>query len=158
MVEAENPVLTRASPVSLREVTRENLREVLRLEVHPEQKQFVASNAVSIAQAYFERESAWFRAIYAGETPVGFLMLFDNPAESEYFLWRFMIDARFQGLNFGWRALELLVEQVRTRPGAVKLGVSCVPTDGGPGPFYEKFGFVYTGEEDEGELVMELVL
>jgi diamine N-acetyltransferase len=50
------------------------------------------------------------------------------------------------------------VEQVRARPGAVKLGVSCVPTDGGPGPFYEKFGFVYTGEEDEGELVMELVL
>jgi diamine N-acetyltransferase len=158
MADAETSTPTRESAISLREVTRENLRDVLRLDVHPEQRQFVASNAVSIAQAYFERERAWFRAVYAGETPVGFLMLYDNPAEAEYFLWRFMIDARYQHLGFGWRALELLVDHTRTRPGANKLAVSCVPDDGGPGPFYQKFGFVYTGEEDEGELVMELDL
>jgi diamine N-acetyltransferase len=29
---------------------------------------------------------------------------------------------------------------------------------GNPGPFYEKLGFEYTGEEDGGELVMRLPL
>lgn len=139
---------TRPAPeaiVSLQEITRETVRTIIALNVKPEQRRFVAPNAVSIAQAYFDREVAWFRAIYAGETPVGFLMLYDNPDESEYFLWRFMIDARFQGFGYGWRALELLVDYVRTRPGAESLGVSCVPEDGGPGPFYERFGFQYTG-------------
>jgi hypothetical protein len=65
----------RTAAASLREVTLDNLRDVLRLTVAAHQEQFVASNAVSIAQAYFYRDSAWFRAIYADDTPVGFVML-----------------------------------------------------------------------------------
>ncbi len=140
--------------ISLREVTRESLQDVLRLKVAPEQEQFVASNAVSIAQAYFYRETAWFRAIYADETPIGFLMLEDQPEKASYHLWRFMIDQRFQALGFGARAMELVMDHVRTRPGAAEFSLSCVPGEGSPGPFYEKLGFVYTGEVDDGELVM----
>jgi diamine N-acetyltransferase len=152
-------VVTRTSTVSLREITSESLRPILRLKVFPEQEKYVASNAVSIAQAYFHRDNAWFRAIYADETPVGFLMLDDRPDEASYFLWRFMIDARYQKFGYGKRALELLINHVRTRPNAKELGVSCVPEgEGSPCPFYEKMGFVYTGEEDEGELVMKLKL
>jgi diamine N-acetyltransferase len=36
--------------------------------------------------------------------------------------------------------------------------VSCVPGDGSPCPFYEKMGFQYTGQEEDGELVMKLML
>ncbi len=134
------------------------MRSICKLAVAPSQQHFVASNAVSIAQAYFERETAWFRAVYADETPVGFLMLEDDPTAQEYSLWRFMIDARFQGHGYGRRALELLIAHVRTRPGATELFTSCVPGDGSPCPFYERMGFVYTGEEDDGELVMRLAL
>ena len=143
-----------ASAVGLREVTKENLLAVLRLKVAPEQERFVAPNAVSIAQAYFDREIAWFRAIYADDTPVGFLMLEDCPESEHYFLWRFMIDARYQGLGFGARAMALLLDHLRTRPGGRELGVSCVPGEGNPGPFYEKLGFKYTGDVEDGELVM----
>ena len=101
---------------------------------------------------------AWFRAIYAGETPVGFLMLYDNPEKPVYFIWRLMIDARYQENGFGRRAVELLIEHVRSRPGAVELLVSHVPSPGNPGKFYEKMGFVYTGEEDDGEMIMRLEL
>lgn len=55
-------------------MTRDNLTEVLRLKVRPEQEKCVASNAYSLAQAHFYPEEAWFRAIYADETPVGFMM------------------------------------------------------------------------------------
>jgi diamine N-acetyltransferase len=140
--------------VSLREITRETLRDITRLRVSPDQERLVATNAESIAEAYFSRDIAWFRAIYFDDTPVGFVMLEDNAAEERYYLWRFMIDARYQRRGIGQRALELLFEYVRTRPGAKVLYTSCVPGEGSPGPFYEKMGFTYTGEEDEGELVM----
>ena len=67
----KTPTITRDSTVSLREVTADTVRMICRLDVSEEQKHFVAPNAVSIAQAYFEPK-AWFRAIYADETPVGF--------------------------------------------------------------------------------------
>jgi diamine N-acetyltransferase len=140
--------------VSLREVTKETLRDITGLRVRPDQQRLVATNAESIAEAYFSPEVAWFRAVYAGDTPVGFLMLEDNPAEGRYYLWRFMIDARYQRSGVGRRALELLLEHLKKRPGASVLYTSCVPGEGSPGPFYEKMGFVYTGEEDGGELVM----
>ena len=59
--------------VSLLEVTADTVRAICALQTTEEQKRFVAPNALSIAQAYFEA-TASFRAIYAGETPVGFLM------------------------------------------------------------------------------------
>jgi len=111
MTEAAPPDKT--SLVTLREVTRDNLRDILRLKVSPAQERLVAPNAVSIAQAHFHSE-AWFRAIYAGDTPVGFAMLEDwtldpENAPEEWLrepyvaLWRFMIDARYQSLGFGAR-------------------------------------------------------
>jgi diamine N-acetyltransferase len=144
--------------VTLRPITSDTVRAICALEVAPSQRGFVAPNAVSIAQAYFEREVAWFRAIYADDAPVGFVMLEDDPVKQEYSLWRFMIDARYQGYGFGRRALQLLIDHVRTRPGATALLTSCVPGDGSPCPFYEKMGFVPTGEVDDGELVMRLDL
>jgi diamine N-acetyltransferase len=140
--------------ISLREITKETLRDITRLKVSPDQERLVATNAESIAEAYFSRDIAWFRAIYAVDTPVGFVMLEDDAAAERYYLWRFMIDARYQKRGIGQKALELVFDYVRTRPGGKVLPTSCVPGEGSPGPFYEKMGFVYTGEEDEGELVM----
>ena len=144
---------TRESVITLQEITRDTVREILKLKVAAHQEGFVASNAVSIAQAHFAPE-AWFRAIYADETPVGFVMLSDDPVKPEYGLWRFMIDAQYQQFGFGRRALELIFEHVRTRPGATQLFLSVVPGEGSAGPFYEKLGFRYTGEVDDDELVM----
>lgn len=137
--------------VTLREITKANLRDILRLKVAPQQEAFVASNAVSLAEAHFEPVLPWFRAVYADDVPVGFLMLEYDPEDESYNLWRFMIDARYQGLGYGRRALALLFAHVRTLPRGDTLYTSCVPAEGGPGPFYEKSGFVYTGEEEHGE-------
>lgn len=144
--------------IMLREVTADTVRQICRLKVRPDQERFVAPNAVSIAEAYFHRDRAWFRAVYAGETPVGFVMLSDDPAKAEYYLWRFMMDGRFQRHGFGRRAIELVIDHVRQRPGATCLLTSCVPGDGTPIPFYEKLGFVQTGQEEDGELVLRLDL
>jgi diamine N-acetyltransferase len=143
--------------ISLCEVNQANLRAVLRLDVGPTQGHLVAPNAVSIAEAHFEPR-AWFRAVCLGETPVGFVMLYQDTETPEYFLWRLMIDAAHQGRGYGRRAVELLVDYVRTLPRAGELGVSAVPGDGSPIPFYEHLGFVRTGEMLDGEEMLRLDL
>ena len=151
--------MTTTTPeVTLREVTKDTVRKIVALRTTPEQERFVAPNAVSIAQAYFQRDVAWFRAIYEGDEPVGFVMVDDDVAKQQYSLWRFMIDARHQRRGIGRKAIALVLDYVRTRPGATALLTSVVPGEGTPGPFYESLGFAYTGEEEDGELVMRLPL
>ena len=142
--------------VTLREVTAETLRAVCRLEVGRDQQGFVAENVFSIAEASFEPK-AWYRAVYADEEPVGFVMLEHDPEQQEDHLWRFMIDHRHQGKGHGRAALDLVVEHVRAR-GAKRLLSSYVPGDAGPAEFYRRYGFVETGEVDEDELVIRLDL
>jgi diamine N-acetyltransferase len=157
-------MVSRDAAVTLREVTADTVNAILALAVAEAQTRYVATNARSIAQAYFHPE-AWFRSIYADEEPVGFLMLHDEsllptPRRlGHYFLWRFMIDARYQRLGFGRRALDLLVRHVRSRPHARRLLTSYVPGPGGPERFYLEYGFAPTGRIDEdGEIELALQL
>jgi diamine N-acetyltransferase len=146
------------SSVTLRPITAETVGAVCALAVLPHQTHMVAPNAVSLAQALFE-PTAWYRAIYADETLVGFVMVDDNAATQEYSLCRLMIAGAYQGYGFGRRALDLVVEHVRTRPGATELLTSYVPGTGSPSDFYAKFGFEETGEvDDDGEVIMRFPL
>jgi diamine N-acetyltransferase len=162
--EEENAIMTGpnstpspGSNVTLREINSDTVRAICNLSVREEQRKFVAPNAVSIAQAYFS-EHAWFRAIYADEIPVGFLMLEDQPEKPEYYLWRFMIDARYQGMGFGRQALEIVIDYVRTRPNATEFLTSVHQAEGGPQEFYEKAGFELTGDKEEDEALLRLRL
>lgn len=152
-----------APPVSLREITAETVREIIKLEVAESQRGFVAPNAVSLAQALFSKE-AWYRAIYAGEQPAGFVMLFDQtllaepPAEPEIGVWRFMIDQRFQRQGIGRAALQLIIEHVRAKGRVRELELSYVPGPGSPEPFYRGLGFQSTGRMDGDEVVLALRL
>ena len=149
--------------VTLREITAETVRQITNLSVRPEQQRFVAGNAVSLAEALFSNE-AWYRAIYDGESPAGFVMLWDetlrpvSPEHPKVGLWRFMIDARFQGRGIGAAALRQVIAHVRAKVLFSSLGVSCVPGEGSPVPFYLRAGFLHTGKVEDGEVVMELAL
>jgi diamine N-acetyltransferase len=90
--------------------------------------------------------------------PVGFLMLYDDPDEPHYFLWRYMIDASYQKLSFGKRAMDMLVDYVRNHPGAHELTLSCHPGDDGPEPFYTRYGFTRTGNWLGEEVEMRIDL
>jgi diamine N-acetyltransferase len=155
--EAEGP--GPEAQVSLREITAETVREICKLSetLTPPKKYMVAPNAVSIAQAHFEPH-AWFRAVYADDTPVGFVMLYDDPETPEYFLWRFMIAEQHHGKGFGRRSLEQVIEYVRTRPGAHVLETSCGQGAGSPEGFYHTIGFRRSGKMIGEEVGLSLSL
>jgi diamine N-acetyltransferase len=145
--------------VTLEVITEDTVNAVIKLAVRPDQQGFVASNAVSLAQALFSDE-AWYRAIHADGELVGFVMLSDEtlkadpPPEPNIGLWRLMIDARHQRRGIGKVAMRLVLDHVRSRPGIHYFYTSYVPEAGGPGPFYLGLGFEPNGEIDDGEVVV----
>ena len=147
--------MSKNATINLREITAETLSPILKLKVSERQNKFVAPNAVSIAQAHFA-EHAWFRGIYLGDTPVGFVMLHIDLEKPECYLWRYMIDKDHQGNGYGYRGMELVIEHVRNLPGPPEFDLSYVRGDGDPSGFYAKLGFVETNKMIEGEHIMLL--
>lgn len=145
-----------AAETTLREITGDTVRAITKLDVGTDQHGLVAPNAVSIAEAYFEPK-AWFRAVYHGDEPAGFVMVWRDPPEQVFYIWRFMVDAAHQGKGVGRRALELLLEEARA-DGASEVTLSVVPGPNSALPFYERFGFEQTGIVHGSEIELRLRL
>lgn len=154
---------TPTEPVTLREISDETVIAIVKLSVAESQQGFVATNAVSLAQALFSK-AAWYRAIYLSDEPVGFVMLYDEsllappPDEPEVGVWRFMVDERFQRRGVGREALRQVIEHVRAKGVFAKLELSYVPGPGCAEPFYRGLGFQPTGRMEDDEVVLELLL
>jgi GNAT superfamily N-acetyltransferase len=150
--------------VSLRPITDQNRAAVLALELAPWQRRFVSTVAESMQEAVEEapgRAIQW--AIYAGEAPVGFVMVSDEVDDVRgyipHYLWKLMIDRRHQRCGYGTAALDLIVEFFRGRPGVEVVSTSAGRGEGSPIPFYERYGFRETGETVfDGEVLLELRL
>lgn len=128
----------------------------------PDQRNMVADNVVSIAEAHYS-PCSWMRAVYADETPIGFIMTHTG---SDYedgidcpgvFLWRFMIARPYQGKGYGKLALEKLILHLKAM-GIPLLYTSCGQGEGSPEGFYRGLGFTPTGDYygDEIELVLDV--
>ena len=102
--------------IRLEKLTWDNYDDVLKLKVTKEQKEYIVPNADSLIHAFFamtENKAQIFPfGIYLGKTPVGFMMIardvpwieqyYGSPAKY-YYIWRFMIDKRYQGNGYGKR-------------------------------------------------------
>lgn len=150
--------------ITLKEVNYENYDELIDLKVKVNQRNFVASNIFSLAQAYAVVASKGYVlpfGIYMGDKPVGFLMIgycpdleyaykvCDEGEEIPYFvpesydLWRFMIDKKYQRKGYGREALRLALEFIKTKPlGEVKYcWLSYEPENEVARQLYRSFGF-----------------
>jgi diamine N-acetyltransferase len=141
--------------VTLRDVTKDNVRTLCELRVAPGQERFVAPTAYTIAEAAYEDE-VLLRGIYDGDEPIG-LVAVVHDQDGDWFMARLMVAAGRQRTGIGRRAMALLYDELRAR-GADTLLTSYVDEDGGAGPFYGSLGFTPTGDVNEGETVVRLDL
>jgi GNAT superfamily N-acetyltransferase len=136
--------------VSLQPITAANRAAVLALRVTAAQQQFVTDVAGSMAEAADEpdgRAIQW--ALCLGESPVGFVMISDDVAAPGYFpqyLWKLLIDHRHQRQGYGTAALDLVADYFRSSGSARVMRTSAGQGEGSPIPFYERYGFVPTGD------------
>ena len=150
--------------IKLAPIDDTNREAVLALSVREDQP-FVAPNYVSLRQAAeTEAEAPGVArpfAIYADDTLVGFCMFAFNPEdedeEDRYYLWRFMIDQRYQDKGYGQAALDEIIRYFKDN-GADRLYLSTEPENERGLHVYHKAGFRETGVIDDGEAVMMRML
>jgi diamine N-acetyltransferase len=142
--------------ISLREVTNENWRAIVRLEPGGDQ-QFVAANVYSLAEARVNPD--WTPlAIYVDDEPVGFLMYGQDPDDGQFWIIRMMVDAAQQGNGYGRAALHLVLDRLRAEPGCDSVMIGWVPENVVAGRLYESFGFRKLDDMVDGEIVARLDL
>ena len=149
--------------VSLRPLSESNRQAVEALRVSPSQERFVSGVAASLREAAEHPDArALYWAVYAENTPVGFVMIADEVGSPDYmphYLWKLLIDERYQRQGFGTAALDLIVEYFRGRPGVEVLTTSAGQGEGSPITFYERYGFAQTGEKwSDDEVLLRLPL
>ena len=127
--------------INLRDITKRNLISIIDLDVSEHQKDQVASNAVSIAQGHYSN-SAWFKGIFNDDIAVGFVMLDLIIEKNKCFLWRFMIDKKYQGKGYGKIALTQVIDYVKSLNVFDEIKTSYVPSENGAEGFYKNFGFI----------------
>jgi diamine N-acetyltransferase len=149
--------------VTLRPIDGSNRQAVEALRVSPAQERFVSDVAGSLREAAAEPDGrALYWAVYADEQPVGFVMISDDVASPDYiphYLWKLLIDERYQGKGYGTATLDRIVEYFRAQPGVEVLSTSAGQGEGSPIGFYERYGFEQTGEivfDDEMLLRLDL--
>lgn len=146
--------------LTLRPVTPANYDECVALDVHPEQRTFVAPNVDSLARAYVW-PAGEARMVYLDEAPVGFVLFHpideEAPAQGHCIV-RFMIDHRLQGQGLGRRALTAAMEWIAERHPVDVVQLSVEPDNERALAFYRAAGFTETGEVDEGEMVLRRAL
>jgi diamine N-acetyltransferase len=135
--------------ITLRPLTDDNRAALEALRIEPFQERFV--NTVSEALLEAEEEPGG-RAIqfglYDDETPVGFVMISDEVDGPEYiahYLWKLLIDRDRQRQGYGTAALDLVSAYFHDR-GNATMWTTAGEGDGSPIPFYERYGFVRTGD------------
>jgi len=148
--------------LTLQKITEDNFKACIELSVTDSQKNFVANNTYSLAQAWlYPDDTEPFVVCLDGE-PVGFVMCdvdFRRDGSRKTFeLWRFMIDGKHQGKGYGKAAMQLIIDYARGAYDPDDMRLSVVPDNKIAYNLYKNFGFIPTGEFDYGEAVMVLDL
>jgi diamine N-acetyltransferase len=111
--------------LEFREINKDNFYNVCKLDVKEEDKEFVASNEMSLAEAYlFKTMGAYVLpiAIYRNRVPIGFAMItkgnIGDNIKGEYInnycILRMMIEAKHQNKGLGKLVLKQLIEIIKS--------------------------------------------
>jgi diamine N-acetyltransferase len=140
--------------VTLEDITAANFEVFMDMELPAHQRDFLASNAFSIAQARYYDDYIP-RGIYSDGKPAGFLLYDrasnDNPGE--YGIYRFMVDYPRQGQGIGRKAMALLLEELRAKPDVELITICYKPDNASARKFYQSFGFKETSLDEAGEMI-----
>ena len=145
--------------ITFREITSDNYSQVLNLKITPEQEvaKFVSPVVRSLADAWFYREEGitYPKAIYAKDDLVGFIMYDLDPEAQQVFIWRFLIDQRYQGKGYGRQTIETVLAMAKEQAQMTKVVADYVDGNEPMKKILLDLGFEETGfDPDINEHIM----
>ena len=159
--------------ITIKPIEESNIFKVLNLDVFINQRECVATNAESLAEAYLcviNNGKVHPFAIFNDQEVIGFIMIsygvddaYKNAPEiayNNYCIWRFMIDKKYQKRGYGKIAFKLALDYIKSFPDgrANYCYLSYDPKNKVAKNLYHEFGFVETGEMDDDEIIAALKL
>lgn len=148
--------------IYLKDIDNTNWKECIFLTTDKDGKnfvceEFVASNAVSIAQSKIE--NGWItKAIFYEDNMIGFTMYGFCYESNFYEICRIMIDHKYQGKGYGKIAFGKVIEEMKNFKDCTKIFLSFDPRNQIGKRLYESFNFKDTGKIIDGELLYALNL
>ena len=143
--------------IQLREITPGNWR--LPLRVSSQQEKYVANSMTLLARAYAYRHlGSVAYVIYEDELPVGMGLYYDCPQLNAYDFSQLFIDERYQGKGYGKEATQLIIDRMKQERRFEKIVLCYVEGNEGAKVLFENLGFKHTGDIDEDEITMALMI
>lgn len=144
--------------IRLDKIDSKSFYKIINMKLPEEQSRFVASNVVSLAQAWLYTDNARPYAICNDDEVVGFLMLDWDEEERTVGIWRLMIAFEHQNKGYGRAAVKAAVDLARSSDKIDLVYTSYVPTNEVARNLYYSFGLRENGKKDDDELFMTLPL
>lgn len=172
--------------IHLEKIGWDNYRKVLQLKVTKEQQNFVASNKASLIHAFINASNGipvHAFAVKNGKTIVGYMqIMYDNDwtgyeredwlnsdlykqyeGKPYYYIWRFMVDKKYQGRGYGREAFKQTLDYIKTLPDGPSdyALISYEPSNERGRKLYASFGFEeafkeYLHDDDEVTAMLKL--
>lgn len=144
----------------LKKIEESNFIECFNLRFGEGQDKFVSHPIRSLAQAYVYYNQCTPFGIYSNDTMVGYVMVIYDYDEEIYNIWHMMIDEKYQGKGYGSIAIGLCIDYIKSKPFGTSNNIilSCNIDNSIAIHIYEKLGFKDTGDRDDDEIIMELVI
>ena len=172
--------------IHLEKVSWDNYEKVIKLRVSKDQEDYVASNKASLIHAFLELSDGipvYAFAIMNGKRVVGFMqIMYDDDwtgyeredwlnsdlykeyeGKKYYYIWRFMIDKKYQKRGYGRETFKQTLDFIKTKPAGDSEYVllSYEPSNEVGRKLYASFGFnevfkEYLHDDDEVTAMLKL--
>lgn len=147
-------------------LTAQDVIPLIELSVAEHQQDFVAPNAVTLAQSLFEPGNEIY-GMWVKNTPLGLIAIIDMSHPDQelepddepdgLLIWRLMVSKDHQGKGHGRDAMRFAEKRCREL-GRGNLLLSAIDRKDSAIPFYEQHGYRKTGRVVDGEIEMAKVL
>ena len=146
--------------VYLKQIDEDNFIDAFNLKLASGQEAYVSHPIRSLAQAYVYRNQCTPFGIYHEDKMVGYVMVIYDYDIPEYDIWHMMIDASEQGHGYGREALQRVLEYIKRKPfgDSNRVALTCNKDNTNALALYQNMGFELTGNDDEEEVELAMML
>ena len=148
------------SKITLVRIDESNFIDAFNLKLKNGQEHFVSHPIRSLAQAYVYYHQCCPFGIYLEDTMIGYVMVIYDYDLEVYNIWHMMIDQKYQQKGYGQRAMEECLSYIKSKPfgSSNQVVLTCSKENFAALHLYRKFGFTETGNADEDEIELALIM